>query len=172
MILKPCPRAEELRHHLALCQWPQAAPAELRAHAAACRSCADLALLTETFQRARTASAASAPLTAPGTLWWRAQFRRRQAMAERIARPILGAQILAIAVNVALLVGLLVYQARHGQGWLFGPTQLPQADAFHFNQLWTSGLFNFGWSPIVTIPALATLVLLSGVAVYLATEKQ
>jgi len=38
--------------------------------------------------------------------------------------------------------------------------------------MWSSALLNPGWSLTVLIPAAATLALLSGVVVYLASEKQ
>jgi hypothetical protein len=171
MILSPCPREKELRQRLALGQWPQAAPLELRAHLSACRSCAELALVTETFQRARAAAAVSASLSSPGALWWRAQLRRRQAAAERIAKPILGAQIFALVVILTVMAAVLVSQARHGLGWLNSLEQLSQTGAFHLEMLYSTTLFNSGWSPIVLIPALATLALFSGVAVYLAAAK-
>jgi len=75
-------------------------------------------LVTETFRNARAAAAGAAKLGSPGLLWWRAQLRRRNAAVERIGRPLLSAQIFALATILLLTVGFVVSQARHGLGWL------------------------------------------------------
>jgi hypothetical protein len=172
MILKLCSREKEVAELLRLGQWPAACPAELRAHLSACRSCGDLALVTEAFQRARSEAAGEARISTSGALWWRAQLRRRNAAVERIGKPILGAQIFALVINLIIVVAFLTYQARHGLSWLSWLEQLPQAYSLHLDNLSQSALLNPGWSLMALIPAAATLALLGGVVVYLATEKQ
>jgi hypothetical protein len=172
MILKPCSREKEVAELLRLGQWPAACPPELRAHLSACRSCGDLALVTETFLQARAGASGAARITPPGVLWWRAQLRRRNAAVERIGKPILGAQIFALIINLFIVVALLAYQARHGVGWLSWLEQLPQAYSLHLDNISQSAFLNPGWSLMVLIPAASTLALLGGVVVYLATEKQ
>ncbi|MGA9670579.1 MAG: hypothetical protein WBQ94_15315 [Terracidiphilus sp.] len=172
MILGPCPHEKEVAELLRIGHYPQACPPELRAHIAACRSCADLALVTQTFQAARANLASSVNLTAPGMLWWRAQLRRRNAAVERIGKPILHAHIFALTVSFVFAIGFLATQATHGLRWLPWLQQLPQASALHLEALWPSALFNSGWSLPVLLPLIATLVLLSSVVVYLASEKQ
>jgi hypothetical protein len=137
-----------------------------------CRCCGDLALVALAFQAARAEAFDAAKIGSPGVLWWRAQLRRRNAAVERIGRPILGAQIFALAVNLLLVVGFVVWQARHGLAWLTWLQQLPQTAPLHFDSGWFDSLLGGGWSPMVLIPAAATLALLGGVVVYLATEKQ
>jgi hypothetical protein len=172
MILKPCSREKEVAELLRRGQWPSACPPELRAHLSACRSCSDLALVTEAFQHARSEAAGATRITTPGALWWRAQLRRRNAAVERIGKPILGAQIFALAINLFIVVAFLAYQARHGLSWLSWLEQLPQAYSLHLDNLSQSALLNPGWSLMVLIPAAATLALLGGVVVYLASERQ
>jgi hypothetical protein len=172
MTLRPCPSEKELAQLLAQGGWPQACAQELRAHVDSCRSCADLVLVQQAFQRARAGSIAAAPLVSPGVLWWRAQLRRRQAAVERVGRPILGAQIFALAVNLLLIVAFLAYQARHGLGWLSRLEQFPQSFALHLESLWSSALISSGWTLMVLASALATVALLGGVLVYLVSEKQ
>ena len=46
------------------------------------------------------------------------------------------------------------------------------AHGLHLEVLWPSALFNSGWSLLALIPVLATLALLGGVALYLASEKR
>jgi hypothetical protein len=176
MRLSACPREKEVKELLQRGQWPQACAAELCAHVEACRSCGELVLVTSAFQQARAQATGAAKLGSPGVLWWRAQLRRRNAAVERIGRPILGAQIFALAVNLILAVVFVVWQARHGLAWLTRLEQLPQAAAIHLDSLWPSMVTGSGWSsllnPMVMIPAAATLALLGGVVVYLASEKQ
>ena len=172
MILRPCPREKEVKELLEQGHWPQACAPELRAHVSACRACGDLVLISEAFQRARTEAAGAANLAAPGALWWRAQLRRRQTALERIGKPLLGAQIFALCVLLVLAGGFLVTQARQGLEWLTRLEHLPQASALRLEDLWSSAFFTSAWSPLVLIPALATLVLLGGVVVYLASERQ
>jgi hypothetical protein len=172
MILNPCSHENEVAELLRRGQWPAACSPELRAHVSACRSCGDQVLVTEIFLSARAEAAGAARISTPGALWWRAQLRRRNAAVERIGKPILGAQIFALAVNLFLIVAFLAYQARNGMGWLSWMEKLPEAYSLHFDNLSQSALLNPGWSLMALIPALATLALLGGVVIYLASEKQ
>jgi hypothetical protein len=177
MTLRPCSYEKEVTELLARGQDPQSCTPELRAHFDACRSCADLILVTRAFQTARAQSAAAVNLQSPGVLWWRAQLRRRNAAVERIGKPILGAQIFALSVGILFAVGFLATQATEGLHWLSWfnglswPSQQPQAPALHLDFLRPAALFNSGLSLLVLIPILATVVLLGGVAVYFASEK-
>ncbi len=189
MMLGTCPREKEVKELVERGQWPVASATaqELRAHVDRCRSCGELVLVTAAFQHARAQAVGEARLGSPGVLWWRAQLRRRNAAMERIGRPILGAQIFALAINLLLAVGFVAWQARHGLAWFTWHfwngwfARLPQAAALHLDSLWPSALWSStlpdsGLSslltPMVMIPAAATLALLGGVVVYLASEKQ
>jgi hypothetical protein len=172
VILNRCAHEAEVTQWMARGGWPAACPDELRAHVSACRSCGDLVLVTESFQRARTEAASAAQISTPSALWWRAQLRRRYAAVERIGKPILGAQIFALVICLLIGLGLLASQAQQGLAWLDGMKQLPQAGAVYFKNIWSSALLDPIWSPMVLIPALATLALLGGAVLYLATEKQ
>jgi hypothetical protein len=57
-------------------------------------------------------------------------------------------------------------------GWLSWLEKLPEAYSLHLDNLSQSALLNPGWSLIVLIPSVATLALLGGVVIYLASEKQ
>jgi hypothetical protein len=172
MTFSPCPHEKEVVGLLSSGRWPQACTPELRTHLGACRSCADLVLVTRAFQTARTHAAAAATPASPGLLWWRAQLRRRNAAVERIGKPILRAQIFAFSVSILFAVGFLVSQATHGLRWLSWLQQFPQAPQLHWEALWPTAVFNSGSSLPLLIPVLATLALLSGVVIYLASEKQ
>ncbi len=141
-----------------------------------CRSCGELALVASAFQRARSEALDAAKVGPPSVLWWRAQLRQRNAAVERIGRPMLGALIFALVVSLALAVGLAAWQVRDGIAWL---KQLPQTSMQTFDSgwtqifssLWSSALPGSAWNWMVLLSAGATLALLSGVVVYLATEK-
>lgn len=169
-MLNGCPREQEVRELVECGHWPMAAATrpELAAHVRECRACADLALVTEAFRRARANAAGPRIMGAPGLLWWRAQLRQREAAMIRIAKPILAAQIFALAVILAVAAGFVASQLTHDAGWLSwfgivgkaGEVQSIMAAAFS------------GWELMVTIPALAALALFSGAAVYLASERR
>jgi hypothetical protein len=172
MMLQNCPHEKEVRELIESGQWPLAAAPELRAHVSECRACSDLALVSEAFRQGRSETMASASLTSPGVLLWRAQLRRRNAAVERLTRPLLGAQIFALAVTLLAGVGFAGFEARHGVAWLTWLQQLPQGAALDWHNLFSASLANSGWAWMVLFPAFATLVLLGGVAVYMATDKQ
>jgi hypothetical protein len=97
---------------------------------------------------------------------------------ERITRPLLGAQIFACAVAVLAAVGFAGFEARSGADWFTWSywhdwlVQLPQAAATQCDSLSSGSQAGSGWTWMVLVPALGTLLLLSGVAVYFATDKQ
>src|SRR5512146_2483283 len=176
MMLRSCPREVEIKALVERGQWPQACAPELRTHVNNCRSCSELALVTTAFLRVRNQAIAAAKLGSPGVIWWRAQLRRRNAAVERISRPILSAQIFAIAINVVLAVGVAVWQARHGLAWLTWLQQLPQnVTSRWFISLSQVDLFRSGpvalSGPMALIAALSALALVGCVVVYFASER-
>jgi hypothetical protein len=178
MNLTFCPYEKEVRQLMARGQWPDACPPELRTHVSSCRTCGDLVLISEAFQHARVESLAAARPVAPAVLLWRAQLRKRNAAMERIARPLLGAQIFACAVALFAALGFAGFEARSGVAWLTWSywhdwfVQLPQAAAAQWASLSSASLAGSTWTWMVLVPALATLVLLGGAVVYVATDKQ
>ena len=179
MTLRTCPREKEVNELVALGQWPVASATapELRAHVATCRSCRELVLVATAFQHERTQVAGAVRLGPPGVLWWRAQLRQRNAAVERIGRPMLGAHIFALVVNLLLAIGLAVWQARHGVAWLTRLEHLPRTSTIYLSSQWLDSLrsstsFGSDWNWVVLIPAAATLLLLGGAVIYLVSEKQ
>lgn len=167
-MLDGCPREREVAELVKRGQSPEAASPELAAHLRNCRACADLALVADTFQWARANAAGPRNVVAPGLLWWRAQLRRREAAMERIGKPILGAQIFALVVNLAVAAGFVAWEATHGVNWLswFGATRQDGA----VGSMVSSALS--GWGLVaVAVPALAALAMLAGAAVYLASDR-
>jgi hypothetical protein len=176
MMFRTCPHDQEVRRMLRLGHWPQSATSELRAHADACRACKDLVLLTQAFGHARAASVSTVQFPHPGILWWRAQLRRRNTAVETIQRPLLGAQIFALAITICIATGFSIYQAKQGQHWFSSIgdwlATLSQSPTFHLEVLWSFAAARPSVNLVYLIPCIVILVLLSGVVVYLASEKQ
>ena len=171
MTLNNCCREKEIRELLERGQWPLAAEVapELRAHVDGCRACSDFVLVAQTFRNARAQSTATARLVPPGVLWWRAHLRRRNAAIERLTRPLLGGQIFALIVTLLAGACFFGFVARPSDGWLPWLQQLPQSTALHWDSLRALIVANPLWTWMMLGPA---LVLLGGVAVYMATERQ
>ena len=162
-----CTREREVTELLHQGFWPDACPAELRSHVETCRFCSDLVLVTQALQASRKQTLDMPRLESPGALWWRAQLRRRNAAIETMGRPILGAQIFALILTIAVVAGALVWKGSLVKAWI---QDLP--GALHLDALLPSSFSQsseMGW---IVVPALLMVALLSGVVVYLATEKQ
>jgi hypothetical protein len=161
-----CTREREVSGLLHNGYWPQACPDDLRAHVASCRTCSELILVTVALQASRKQTADLPRLEAAGAIWWRAQLRRRSAALETMSRPILGAQLFALGMAVVVLAALAVWQAENWSAWF---ADLPRA--LHLDALIPSSMPESSTLWIVA-PLLATIALLSGVVVYLASDKQ
>lgn len=162
-----CARERELSELLRQGYWPKACSDDLRAHVASCRSCSDLVLVTGTLQAARKETAELPRLEPAGAIWWRAQLRRRNAAIEKMARPILGAQLFAFAVTLVLLAAVLVWQAGNIGVWI---QNLP--NALNLGALVPASLADSSTPLWIVIPIVASVALISGVVVYLVSEKQ
>jgi hypothetical protein len=175
MMLRPCPYEPEVKLRVERGQWPQACPQDLLSHAANCRQCSEVALVTAAFQRARNQAVVAAKLGSPGLLWWRAQLRRRNAAVERISRPILSAHVFALGVNLVVAIVVAVWQARNGLAWLTWLESLPRGlgsqwiSALAPKELFSSSAL---LSPGVLIAAAASLALIGGVVVYFSSEER
>ena len=170
MRLFNCARESEVSEALHRGHWPDGCASDLRNHVVACRACSDLVLVTETIQSARAHAVAMPQLESPGMLWWRAQLRRRNAAMERIDKPILGAQLFALAVILAVGAMVLAWQVRQGHRLTAWLKDLP--GALHFESLLPASFAHSDSGLWLLAPALAMVALLSGVVVYLASEKQ
>jgi hypothetical protein len=174
MTFRACSYEKELAQALKDGHWPQSCGEELRAHVNECGKCGDLILVTQTFQGARreserVASADCSPsLLSPSLLWWRAQLRRRNAAADRVSRPITIAQTFAWLVTLLVGVVFVASQYRHGLRWMSWWSELALGRALH---LLSNGVGQAGWNPLLVISGFGVLALLSGVVVYLASEK-
>jgi hypothetical protein len=172
MTLVSCPCEKEIRELVEGGQWPLAAPPELRDHAAACRTCADLVLVAGAFQRARAATIAAAKPATPGAIWWRAQLRSRQQAFERIQRPLIGAQVFALVALLLPIIGFVAFEARHLLAWLTWLGKLSQSAQLHAGDLSSSSPSGSASGLVFVVVAAAAFALVAGVAVYFATERK
>jgi hypothetical protein len=170
MNLFGCAREKEVAELIRRGHWPQACAPELCAHVDECRACSDLVLVTHTFQVAHAQSVAMPRLEASGVLWWRAQLRRRNAAIERISKPILGAQLFALAVTIVVAGVVVAWQARHGHNVATWMGDLGRV--LHFGALLPASVPDMDGGLWLIFPVLATVALVSGVVVYMASEKQ
>ena len=168
MIFRTCSYENELTQALKNGHWPQGCGPELRSHVHGCSTCSDLVLVTQTFQLARAESENAAPGGSSSLLWWRAQLRRRNAVAERVARPITIAQIFAWALTALVGIVFVASQYRHGLRWASWWAELTPSRAFHSLPV-AAGQID--WNLLLLISGFGVLALLSAVVVYLASEK-
>jgi hypothetical protein len=172
MTLRPCPREREVMVQVQRGQWPDGCTEELRRHVGGCRACGELVLVMQAFRSARAASLGSANPASAGVLWWRAQLRRRNAAVEQLARPILGAQIFALAVTIAIAALFTVSQARYGLRWLSWLKQEAHTPALHFEDLWSSALAMPQWGLMLLIFGLASVAVMGGFVLFSDRQRQ
>jgi hypothetical protein len=84
-------------------RWPHRADAGLRAHAATCAICSDVAAVAAAVDDAREEMRASVAVPDSGAVWWRARMRARREAVKAAGRPITAAQVFALACAAGLL---------------------------------------------------------------------
>jgi hypothetical protein len=164
-----CNREREVAEALHAGHWPEACTDELRAHVAGCSLCSQRVVLAQAFQRERAVASAQPRLESPGALWWRAQLRRRNAAIERISRPILGAQVFAVAVALIAAAVFLASQLRNGVGWFAWIADAPRA--LHLEALLPESLQNGTGIALLGGGLLAVVVIAGGFAAYASSDK-
>ena len=163
-----CAYEEEVTRALKAGHWPEGCTPELRAHVASCASCGDLVLVAEAFQQARSESAHELPSGSPGLLWWRAQLWRRNAAAEKITRPITIAETFALMVTGLVASVFVGWQYDHGLRWGAWWSEETLARGLH---LLSAGSQKMDGNVLLLFSGLGILVVLSGLVVYLISEK-
>jgi len=118
--MTPCRYETDVLAAVADGSWDHATD-ELKAHVMTCRTCSDLALVSQLLKTDHAAMVAEANVPSAGQVWWRAQVRARAEAAEAAARPLFVAQALACAAVVGLLVALVTWLWPAG-GWHFVAT--------------------------------------------------
>jgi hypothetical protein len=165
-----CNREKELAQALRAGHWPNACTDELRAHVAACNACSQRVLLAQAFRRERAIASAQPRLDSPGALWWRAQLRRRNAAIQSINRPILGAQVFAVAVALIAAAVFLVSQLRNSVGWLAWIADAPRA--LHLQALLPQSMQNATGVALLVGCLLAVVAIAGGFAALASSDKR
>lgn len=164
-----CGYERELAEMLERGHWPDACAPELRAHVEGCATCSERVLLTQAFRRERALAAGGARLESPGVIWWRAQLRRRNAAIERITKPILGAQVFAVAVALIAATVFFASQAKQSVGWFAWIADIPRS--LHLELLVPPGLQN-GTGAALVIAGTVLLGVAGGVFAFIASDRQ
>ena len=160
MTLRSCPHERELAALLRSGHWPGAVPSTLRDHVAACSSCRSLVAVTQAFRADRAVASAQARLDSPGALFWRAQLRRRNVALQRIARPVLGAQIFAVVLTLIAAGAFLAIQSRDAwSSWLSDLSR-----AFHLSALVPAPFQNYAGTALLVLALVAAAALAGGAA--------
>jgi hypothetical protein len=167
MNLRGCSREHEIVRMLKDGHWPEGCEPELRSHIVGCAHCREFIFVTQVLQKARNESVQESPAGSASLLWWRAQMRKRNEAAARINRPITIAQTFAWSITVLVAFVFLASQYNHGLHWSAWWSDVNLSRGFH---LLSNG--SSDWHLMLLIPSLGLLFLLSGVVVYLASEKQ
>jgi hypothetical protein len=163
--MKPCPHEAEVQAILRRGHWPHACDPELRKHIETCRTCGEQLLVLHAFHTARAQAMQAARIDHPNLLWWRAQLRRRNEALQRVSRPITTAQVFAVCISILAAAALL----RKGFNW---SSWLPQSSsASHFDALSFFTSIEADWGLFLLLTGLGTVLLLSAVVVYLASDR-
>lgn len=104
-----CPFEQDVLDAVASRRWPAKAGEDLRAHVAACESCADLASVAGALLHEEEAAYADARVPAPAAVWHRAQLRAREEAVLAATRPIGFVQGVAFACAVAAVIAAAVW---------------------------------------------------------------
>jgi hypothetical protein len=167
MRLGTCSYENEVVRMLKNGHWPEGCEPELRSHVAGCAQCKELIFVTQALQEARSESVQQSPTGSASLLWWRAQMRKRNEAAERINRPITIAQTFAWSITMLVAVAFVISQYNHGLRWSAWWSDVNLARGFH---LFSGGTSD--WNLMLLVPGFGLLLLLSGVVLYLSSEKQ
>ena len=92
-----CPQESEILEALSAGRWSTPAATSLRAHAAGCAACNELAQLAGAILDERTTAMHEAALPGSGLVWWRIQMRMRQDASRAASRMMTVIQAVVVA---------------------------------------------------------------------------
>jgi hypothetical protein len=158
-----CPREQDVLDEIEAGRWPELAPEDLRAHAAACAACRDFVDVVPLLREAGQASCDEVTPPSAGQVWWRAELRAKNEAARAAQRPMTIAQAIAAACTIAVLLALVSIATPTLLGWLgrlSGAVQVPGVDLAAVTG------FVGQWRGVVAL-ALGVWLVLAPVAIYL-----
>lgn len=103
--MSACAFEQDLLDAVASHRWPARADEALRAHVAACESCADLASVAGALLFEGDAAYTEAQVPSSAAVWHRAQLRAREEAARAATQAIGFVQGVAFACSVAAIIG-------------------------------------------------------------------
>jgi len=119
--------------------------------------CGDLMLVVQTLRQARNETVESAPIAAPGVLWWRAQIRRRSGAVELMSRPVALVEKLALVVLAAGSFCLAAWQWDQVVEWAYVLANLAHNSVSMVDTLRSPLSRTGGWISALVIAGLLTL---------------
>jgi hypothetical protein len=152
-----CSQQERVTAAIQAGQWPDACDPELRAHVRDCQTCSDAVLVAQALRQARHTAIQAPQLPSAGSLWWRAQLRRRNVAVERMTRPIAVAEKIAMLVVLLATAALIAWQHQPLAAW--------------FSNIW-SPFSTLTQAPGLLLLVAGSLALFGGFAVYLIRAKE
>jgi hypothetical protein len=153
MSVHTCPHETEVLDLVAIDQWPQRADATLRAHVAACPSCADLASIA-TAVREWGGTDDIPRMPEASVVWHRAQVKARAEAAHAAFRPVWVAQGFALIALIVALVWIGPSPSWYASVWQGVSASVPSVGMPN-----TSALpAGFGWSVLLAVAGVAVFV--------------
>ena len=131
-----CRREADVLDEIGEGRWPEASPAELKAHVAACAVCGDLALAASAVHEDASAVAPIA-LPSAGQVWWRAELRARAEAAQLAQRPMIAVQVVAAVVALLAMATGLRAVTPGAWSWLVGTVGAARSAASGGADAWT-----------------------------------
>lgn len=161
---------------VAVGQWPARADETLRAHVAGCETCAEVASIASVVRDWANETDAAGPVKVPdaSVVWYRAQVRAREDAARRASRPLLVAQLFAVA-TVALAVFWMGPSLSWSpslpdvSGWWAALPSLSNLSAV--SDVSTQSLARFSWLGWAALAALGAWAIVGSIA-YLLTAGE
>lgn len=160
-----CAHERDVLDLVAIGQWPARADEALRAHVAACGTCAEVAAVAAAVRDWADEADAVVPAIVPdaSVVWYRAQVRAREEATRRASRPVLVAQLVALVavVMAAVWIGpelslsLSMPMMPDLSGWW---PSLPSQE-------------QFGWLGWAALAAVGASILLGSLALLLTADK-
>jgi len=147
---------------VAIGQWPSRADETLRAHVAACATCAEVAAVAAAVREWADETDNPQPVKVPdaSVVWYRAQVRARQEATRRASRPVLVAQLVALVAVVIAAV------------WI-GPELSLSVSMPDLSGWWPSlpGSEQFSWLGWAVVAAVGASILLGSIALLLTADQ-
>jgi len=157
-----CPCERDVLDLVAIGQWPSRADETLRAHVAACATCAEVAVVAAAVREWADEADNPQPVKVPdaSVVWYRAQVRARQEATRRASRPVLVAQLVALVAVVIAAV------------WI-GPELSLSVSMPDLSGWWPSlpGSEQFGWIGWAALAAVGASILLGSIALLLTADQ-